>query len=140
MAFKGMPPSIRHEAAHLDGNTNNNAEENLVWATPVENAAHKIDHGTVMIGERNAQSRLLERDIHQIFRRFCNGELPDKIAVDFGITTSAVRRIVSGGMWKHVDVGQLRAAARIQSQTNLEASWIAAAARRRDRGATLRAK
>lgn len=138
--FNGDPPSPKHEAAHIDGNTNNNFSVNLIWATPVENAAHKIGHGTVVRGERNGQCRLCEDNIRDIFGRYCGGESPHLIASDFAISVSAVRRIVSGSMWFHVDVGLLRHEAKKQSKLNLEASWLAASDRRQSRGPTLMVK
>jgi hypothetical protein len=45
-AFHGSPPSIRHAAAHNDGNPENNVPSNLRWATPAENMADKKLHGT----------------------------------------------------------------------------------------------
>jgi len=55
-AFHGKPPTPKHEAAHLDGNTFNNKSGNLKWATPIENAAHKKVHGTAAIGSRRQRS------------------------------------------------------------------------------------
>lgn len=45
-AFIGPPPSENHQGAHGDGNPRNNALSNLRWATPKENNADKILHGT----------------------------------------------------------------------------------------------
>jgi hypothetical protein len=44
--FVGPRPSPIHDAAHVNGDRNVNALDNLVWATKKENAAHKRLHGT----------------------------------------------------------------------------------------------
>ena len=46
IAFSGENPSHLN-AAHLDGNKDNNHISNLIWCTAKENAQHKILHGTM---------------------------------------------------------------------------------------------
>jgi hypothetical protein len=45
-AWHGPQPSPTHQVAHGDGTKLNNHHSNLRWATPVENEADKIIHGT----------------------------------------------------------------------------------------------
>lgn len=45
MAFHGSPPFEGAHAAHRDGDNQNNAPENLYWATPTENIHDVIRHG-----------------------------------------------------------------------------------------------
>lgn len=135
--FNDKPPSPKHEAAHLDGDTHNNCPENLIWATPVENARHKVAHGTHSIGSNNSMARLRESDVKGIFESYCQGIGPDIVAREFGTSRGNVIAIVSGRAWDHVDVGTLRAEARLRARSNLQKSWIDAAARRAERGPSL---
>lgn len=49
-AFRGDPPTALHQAAHNDGNPSNNSDENIRWATPAENQADRLIHGTAERG------------------------------------------------------------------------------------------
>jgi len=67
-AFHGPPPSPNHQAAHNDGNSRNDSSANLRWATPKENAADKVAHGTApgmdsMGIFNNAQRAAIRRSI-----------------------------------------------------------------------------
>jgi hypothetical protein len=46
LAFVGTPPPGDYEAAHEDGNNQNNVLTNLSWKTPKQNAVDKHRHGT----------------------------------------------------------------------------------------------
>lgn len=48
-AFHGPPPTDKHQARHLDGDTANNAASNLAWGTPLENYYDQVVHGTANI-------------------------------------------------------------------------------------------
>lgn len=41
-AFRGVRPSRKHQAAHFDGNKQNNRWTNLRWATPRENCQDTV--------------------------------------------------------------------------------------------------
>lgn len=45
-AFHGAKPSPNHQAAHGNGKPGDNRAENLRWATPAENQADRLLHGT----------------------------------------------------------------------------------------------
>lgn len=62
--FHGLPPTPRHQAAHKDGNNQNNNADNLAWVTPKENAAHARAHGTLKQGESNNLTQLCR---HAVF-------------------------------------------------------------------------
>jgi hypothetical protein len=55
-AFVGPAPE-GHEAAHWDGNRQNNKLSNLRWATRAANQGDRHRHGTALVGDRNPQSR-----------------------------------------------------------------------------------
>lgn len=137
-AFHGAPPSSRHEAAHGDGNSENDAADNLYWATPAENAQDKRRHGTNPNGSKNAQSVLTESSIKDIFRRYCAGELRADIATDLKVSPTSIKGILTRKAWAHVeiDAALIDKAAEI-SRENLERSWSLAAKRMQERGHSL---
>ncbi len=57
ITFHGPRPSLRHHAAHRDGNKINNAANNLRWLTKEENEAEKVLHGRSNRGDRNGMSK-----------------------------------------------------------------------------------
>lgn len=137
LAFHGRPPSPKHEAAHLDGNTDNNQTDNLTWATPVENAAHKVKHGTASVGEKNGAAKLTPTVIRQIFSAYCDGTSTKTIAAEHGVTCGNITGILGGKTWAHIDVGELRSKAAERAQFNLRETWRLAARRRQSRGPSL---
>jgi hypothetical protein len=125
--FHGAAPSPEHQVAHGDGNGINNNKDNLRWATPVENEADKVLHGTNLAGrsswvpverrakgtshgrhtkpdrtargERNGTSKLTEGMVTQI--RLDNR--PRKIlAKEYGVTATMIGYIKRGISWAHV--------------------------------------
>ncbi len=116
-AFHSAPPSPSHEAAHLDGDTSNNRSDNVAWATPVENASHKIVHGTVAIGERNGSALLSESDIPEIISRYTAGQTSADLGAAFGVTKACILAIIRGQTWRHVTAD--RQAARDRAQRNI---------------------
>lgn len=112
-AFHGPSPSPQHEVAHGDGDTQNNCEDNLRWATRADNAADRRRHGRDTIGERHGMARLAAADVAEI-RRLAEGGLPQRrIAALFGIHQAQVHRIATGKSWGHLfaPADQRRAAA-----------------------------
>src|SRR4249920_2033145 len=69
-AWHGLAPSHRHQVAHSCGDPTCWAGEHLRWATPAENEADKIAHGTAHIGEQHPMSKLTEDDVRAIRKRF----------------------------------------------------------------------
>ncbi len=118
-AFHGNPPTSKHEAAHLDGNTNNDRPSNLQWSTAVENAAHKITHGTASRGSKNGTAKLDEAKVTAIIERYSNGEQSQDLAAEFGMSRSSITGIVgSQGSWTHV-ISDKREAAKARSRQNI---------------------
>jgi hypothetical protein len=69
LAYRGPRPSSEHVGRHLDGNTRNNHETNLLWGTAAENVADSIRHGTavcIRIGEAHPRSKLLDSEVFEI--------------------------------------------------------------------------
>lgn len=117
-AFHGPPPSRKHEAAHLDGDSGNNRPGNLVWATPVENASHKVGHGTVPRGSINGRARLSEDQVAKIIEQYAGGDRSDVLAERFGVSLSSIVMIARGVSWRHVP-SAYRDAARAKAQQNM---------------------
>lgn len=74
-----------------------------MWGTPVENAAHKVLHGTAKLcvfkGAANPMARLTESDVRLIRTRF----LPQrKLAGLFDVKRKTIARIQNRKRWKHV--------------------------------------
>lgn len=119
LAFHGLPPTPKHEAAHLNGNKKDNRSKNIVWATPLENAAHKFAHGTNSAGEKNGKSKLKDRDVPEIIRRYAFGETARSLSLEFGVAGSVIVRVASGSAYGHV-VLEYREAAKLQAKQNIK--------------------
>lgn len=98
--FHGPAPSPIHEAAHKDRDQGNNRPDNIVWATPLENAAHKTEHGTNPDGEKNGCARLMARQIEPIFDAYIAGAKAAHIAALIGVTASQVNHIIARKAWR----------------------------------------
>lgn len=120
-AFNGPPPSSMHEAAHLVQDVTNNRAENLAWATPKENASHKVSHGTDPIGGRNGAAKLTEPTVIEITRRYASGESSAALAAEFGVSKGAIYNCYSADDWIHVN-NPYREAARAQAAANIRAA------------------
>lgn len=130
-AFHGPAPSDRHEAAHGDGDTLNNAPGNLRWATPTENAADKEVHGTSSQGERNGAARLSGEAIEPIFDRYIAGERSADIGASHGVTGSSIVGILRRFRWRHVPIPESKvAAAAARAALNIERARTEENARR----------
>lgn len=98
----GPPPSPEHQAAHSCGNGHLGcvAKRHLRWATPVENSADKLLHGTHQFGERNAQAKLSAQDVLEIRQ---SSETGRALAKRFGVQPSCVSRIRTGKRWPQIE-------------------------------------
>lgn len=100
----GAPPSTRHEAAHSCGNGRLGcvAQNHLRWATPAENQADKILHGTTNRGSRHGMSKLTEQQVTEI-RSLIGTMTHAAIARRFDISSSQISSIASRKEWSHVE-------------------------------------
>jgi HNH endonuclease len=103
LAFHGEKPSPRHQAAHRNGDPNDNRSGNLRWATPEENQADRILHNTDVRGEEVHGSKLKEEQI-PIIRRLLGLHVPYKVVAHaFQVDTNAIFLIGKGHTWAHVE-------------------------------------
>lgn len=101
--FVGPPPTLVHQAAHRDGDAQNNRVDNLYWATPAENAADNVRLGVSARGELQGNAKLTTADVLEIRRRVAAGEVQHRVAADYGIGQMQVSRIARRKRWAHVE-------------------------------------
>jgi hypothetical protein len=100
-AFRGPCPEGT-EARHVNGVRSDNRLANLVWATPKENNADKICHGTSPHGERNPNSKLTQVDVLSIWLDLEAGEKHRDLAAKYGVSRSNITMIKNRRQWTHV--------------------------------------
>jgi hypothetical protein len=96
------PRPAGHHVAHWDGDKANNNVTNLRYATPKENNADKVRHGTVNRGERQGSTHLTDDDVREIRRLSAMGLSCKKIGSRFNICAQSVHNIRTGATWSHV--------------------------------------
>lgn len=102
LAFVGpCPPS--QECRHLNGIKTDNRLENLSWGTRKENCADKKGHGTENNGERNGGAKVDAPTVCAI--RASRASMPE-LAEATGLSTTQIRRIVSGVKWSHLPLSE----------------------------------
>ena len=101
-AFHGPRPSPHHHAAHLNGDSHDNRSDNLAWVTGAENEAHKIAHGTAVLGTRVHGAKLSEITVREIRRLHASGCGLTEIGRHFGVYYTTIRKVVQRETWKHV--------------------------------------
>lgn len=99
-AFVGPCPP-RHEAAHNDGQAQNNALNNLRWDTHWNNMQDKRRHGTCYQpkGELHPMHVLTAGDVARIF---ASQERQVALANQFGVDQSVISNIKTGRLWSHI--------------------------------------
>lgn len=96
--FIGKCP-VNKQVAHNDGNKLNNFCDNLRYATIQENTKDRIEHGTIVKGEKVKNSKLTE-DIVKKIRNEIGTQF--EIANKYGINQTNVGFILRRVTWKHI--------------------------------------
>ncbi len=99
----GKPPSPEHEAAHSCGKGHEGCvnPKHLRWATPAENKADQLIHGTRHRGEIHYCSVLTEARVLAI-REFAYIIPRQAIADLFGLKRAHVSKIIRRDSWRHI--------------------------------------
>lgn len=110
-AFHGAPPEAKMDAAHGDGDKNNNDADNLRWATRQQNENDKREHGRDNAGERNGHAKLTTADAIAIReahasaprstgdKRVRKGVLKN-LAQQYGVSVACIALVVPGRNWR----------------------------------------
>lgn len=101
--FVGPCPSGM-EACHFPyRNKTNNALSNLRWDTKVANAADRVAHGNGLAGDGNPRHKLTEAEVIQARATYLAGGISHAgLASRYGITSSAMGKIIRGAAWRHL--------------------------------------
>jgi hypothetical protein len=97
----GPAPSPVHEAAHSCGKGHEACvnPRHLRWATPAENSADKVAHGTIIAGERHYGAKLTASDVAEI--RALKGIVQGReLAARFGVNPSCISKVQNDRAWK----------------------------------------
>lgn len=103
LAFHGLPPSDKHQAAHGDGDPTNDVVWNIRWATPKENAADADLHGRRRRGDRHQNSKLSDASVRRLRKRRKEGATFQALALEFGVSVSNAFEANEGKrQWGHL--------------------------------------
>lgn len=101
LAFHGEPPSEGMHAAHKDGVKDNNTPANVRWATVAENNEDRRRHGVHPMGERLPHAKLTADKAKAIVWRCAAGESDSALAREYGVSSTAIRKVRTGRSWAH---------------------------------------
>lgn len=91
----GAAPSDKHEAAHRCGVRPCINPKHLRWATPKENNADKILHGTLLTGDKHPNTKLTSARLKEL-KSLLGTTSHTALAKKFGVSRSHVSVIASG--------------------------------------------
>ena len=96
----GQPPSGKHHAAHSCGNGHLGCvnPKHLRWASPKENCADKITHGTLPVGCAHPGAKLSEGDV-LLIRSLSATHSQRALAARFGVSRRNIRAIIDRDSW-----------------------------------------
>lgn len=93
-------PNNLPQVNHIDGDKENNAKDNLEWATGSENEKHAHRTGLKSgRGSANSNAKLTVNDVHAI--RASNDSVQD-LSKRYGVSRSTITNIQKRRTWSHV--------------------------------------
>ena len=96
-------PENKPTVNHIDGNTANNAVENLEWATAKEQSVHATKILKKHCCENSYQTSLTNNDVKEMRRLYEQGKKSVREIADlYGITAPNARRIVKYERWRNI--------------------------------------
>ena len=100
IAVHGEPPGVGMEAAHSCGNRACANPKHLRWATPKENHADQVTHGTINRGQRNGHAKLTPSIV-----RACRASSMTRteLARIFGVSVTTISHAIIGKTWSWLD-------------------------------------
>jgi hypothetical protein len=95
------------EAAHLDGNKQNNHVSNLIWCTHIENMSHQKLHGTsgiqrVLQGEKHRDAKYTSEIVLKLRSDYEAGITIAALSRIYNINYKTVQSIVKRKTWRHI--------------------------------------
>jgi len=99
----GAPPTPEHHAAHRCGETSCGNWRHLYWATPVQNQADRVTHGTSNRGTRQWRAQLDEHKVREIRRMAAQGMKHNDIAAAFGVSRLTATKAINRYTWAWVE-------------------------------------
>jgi len=102
----GEPPDAYQDASHSCGKGHLGCvnPRHLSWKTRAGNLQDRVDHGTIVRGEKSHGARLTEEDVRLI--RGMKGQITQReLAEKFGVSPSQISLIHSGKKWAWLDAG-----------------------------------
>lgn len=89
---------------HKDGVKANNHYTNLEYLSQADNVRHAVKMGLTAKGERAGSAKLTETQVREIRTRYSVGDVSqEKLGREFGVSQAAVRAIVTGRNWSHLE-------------------------------------
>lgn len=97
--MRGPAPAPDMHAAHNCGRSSCVNPHHLRWATPTENQADRLIHGTHNRGERYGASKLTEADVLAIRDEFSRGVPQRALAERHGVSQGTISDVTRGRSW-----------------------------------------
>ena len=100
----GQPEEKGMQAAHNCGNGHLGCvnPSHLRWATVAGNSHDRIEHGTMLFGEKAPWSKLTEKQARYI--KFEGAKVnPPILAEEFNVSVTAIYSIRQGRTWAHIN-------------------------------------